>query len=66
MKILGNFFENEYWSLEYHFMCNIVIDAYDYSSIEVVFTLYILMRMDLSIIALGHCDTNIYNMQSWK
>ena len=41
-------------------MCNIVIDAYDYSSIEVVFTLYILMRMDLSIIALGRYDTNIY------
>ena len=41
-------------------MCNIVIDAYDYSSIEVVFILYILMRMDLSIIALVRYDTNIY------
>ena len=34
--------------------------AYDYSSIEVVFILYILMRMDLSIIALVRYDTNIY------
>ena len=41
-------------------MCNIVIDAYNYSSIEVAFTLYILMRMDLSIIALVRYDTNIY------